>query len=185
MIAGRQIRGWAAALIAGTVLQLPGLATGGSAAAAIDTGPMAIVSSAGSVSAGKAEDELVREIDDPHSGARWLLLRGLDHPGGPGRLVLLDGRGEDTRRAHLPGGPTPVAWTEESLRAVCVIHTGDTLTVEEDTAVVNSRLQAVALAPAATGSAFAARLKIGNKIVQARALGPGRAVFLGEREVRH
>jgi hypothetical protein len=32
--------------------------------------------------------EIVREIDDPHTGDRWLLLRNAEAPGGPGRLVL-------------------------------------------------------------------------------------------------
>ena len=28
--------------------------------------------------------EIVREIDDPHTGDRWLLVRDASHPGGPG-----------------------------------------------------------------------------------------------------
>jgi hypothetical protein len=36
-----------------------------------------------------AQEEIVREIDDPHSGDRWLLIRNARVPGGPGRLVLV------------------------------------------------------------------------------------------------
>ena len=32
----------------------------------------------------QAQSELVREIDDPHTGVRWLLMRNSEHPGGPG-----------------------------------------------------------------------------------------------------
>src|ERR1035437_3168930 len=35
-----------------------------------------------------AQPEVVREIDDPQNGARWLLVRNKEHPGGPGRLIL-------------------------------------------------------------------------------------------------
>jgi len=31
--------------------------------------------------------EIVRELDDPHTGDRWLLVRNDQFPGGPGRLV--------------------------------------------------------------------------------------------------
>ena len=38
--------------------------------------------------------EIVREIDDPHSGDRWLLVRDASHPGGPGLLLQIG-------RAHV------------------------------------------------------------------------------------
>jgi hypothetical protein len=61
-----------------------------------------------------------------------------------------------------------------------VIHAGDRLIVEENTAVVESRLEAVALGPAVVGSPLDARLKVGGKVVRAVALGRGRAAFLAE-----
>jgi len=184
MNAGRQIGGWAVALTAGVTLSVSGQATGRSSPGGRGPAPMGILSSGRSDSAGKAEGELVREIDDPHTGARWLLTRSLDHRGGPGRLVLLPGPDGEDRRERPAGQTLTAEESKELTLAAPVIHLGDTLTVEEDTAVVSSRLQAVALAPAAIGSAFAARLKIGNRIVQALALGPGRAAFLGDRAVR-
>ena len=36
---------------------------------------------------------MVREIDDPHTGDRWKLMRDPVHPEGPGRLVLVTGPG--------------------------------------------------------------------------------------------
>jgi hypothetical protein len=41
-----------------------------------------------SPSAQPASGEVVREIDDPHNGDRWLLLNDPSRPGGPGRMVL-------------------------------------------------------------------------------------------------
>src|ERR1035438_2099013 len=32
---------------------------------------------------------LIRVIEDPSLGDRWLLCRNLDHPGGPGRLLMV------------------------------------------------------------------------------------------------
>ena len=63
-----------------------------------------------------------------------------------------------------------------------MIHAGDALVVEEHTAVVDARLEAVALAPAAVGAEFSARLKVGGKVVRAGALAAGRAVLAPESE---
>jgi len=117
--------------------------------------------------------EIVREIDDPHTGDRWLLLRDSSHPGGPGRMVLVANVRNETRPNELEAG---------ALRPV--IRAGDRLIVEEDTAVVAARLEAVALGPAVIGSPFEARLKIGGRVVRALALAPGRAAFQAETEVR-
>ena len=36
----------------------------------------------------------IRLIRDPHTGMRWLLKRDPGNPGGPGRMVLLNGQDE-------------------------------------------------------------------------------------------
>ncbi|MDE3186061.1 MAG: hypothetical protein KGM96_00890 [Acidobacteriota bacterium] len=114
----------------------------------------------------------IREIDDPRTGARWLLLRDGSHPGGPGRLALAgsmrdDGRigGNENDASALVAPPRPV------------IRAGDRLVVEEDTAVVAVRLGAVALGPAAPGGSLQARLQIGGKVVRVVAIAPGRAAL--------
>ena len=117
-----------------------------------------------------SQGEIVREIDDPHTGARWLLMRNPIYPAGPGRLVLVGGMHIAALRPGAPEVEPPHP----------VIHAGDRLIVEENTAVVESRLEAVALGPAVVGSPLDARLKIGGKIVRAMALAPGRAAFLTE-----
>jgi flagella basal body P-ring formation protein FlgA len=65
-----------------------------------------------------------------------------------------------------------------------VIRAGDRLVVEENTAVIEARLEAVALGPAALGSSFDVRLKLGGKVARAVALAPGRAAFQAHAEVR-
>jgi flagella basal body P-ring formation protein FlgA len=60
---------------------------------------------------------------------------------------------------------------------VAVIRAGDRLIVEENTAVVEARLEAVALGAAAPGSTFNVRLRIGGRVLRAVALGPGRAAL--------
>jgi len=122
------------------------------------------------------EVQVLRQIEDPATGDLWLLLRDRNRPGGPGRLVLARQR-SDAQRA-ISGGP--VQALSAGMRPV--IHTGDALTVEEHTAVVDARLEAVALEPAAKGAHFKARLKMGGKVVRVVAVSPGRAGFapLGE-----
>ena len=116
---------------------------------------------------------VLRQIEDPSTGDLWLLLRDANQPAGPGRLVLA------RQRMNTPGGPVEPLSREERP----VIHTGDALMVEEHTAVVDARLEAVALEPAAKGAHFKARLKIGGKVVRVVAVSPGRADFAPESEV--
>jgi hypothetical protein len=110
-------------------------------------------------------DRIVRQIDDPHTGRRWLLLRDEQHPEGPGRLVLAAG--------PAASGPRPAVATP-------AIRGGDRLVVEEHTARAEAWLEAEALAPAQAGSVLFVRLRIGGKVLRARAMGPGRAEFLAE-----
>jgi len=118
--------------------------------------------------------EVIREIDDPGTGNRWLLVRDWNCPGGPGRLLLLAG----SPRLAQPARASEHSAAERSAfsaPAAPVIRAGDSLVVEENTPVVEARLAATALGPAAPGAAFEARLEIGGKIVRVRALAPGRA----------
>lgn len=122
---------------------------------------------------------ILREIDDPATGRRWLLERDLQHPGGPGHLILAVGgsalvpraENQDSSAGEIPGVP--------------VIHAGDAVTLTTHTAVMDAELQAVALAPATVGAAFPVRWKIGGRVVQAVALGAGRAEWTpGSGEMR-
>jgi hypothetical protein len=113
----------------------------------------------------QAGDELIREIDDPHSGARWLLYRDQAHPAGPGRLV--QARTGQIPASHLDHG-------RAGLRPQPSIHAGDRVVLEEDSPVVSARLQAVALNMADKGSRVRVRLQIGGRVVEAIAEAPGR-----------
>ena len=130
-----------------------------------------LFSSSGPVVAGnRADGEIVREIDDPHTGARWLLMRNEQNPGGPGRLVLMGVEQKKTDNSSGQGA-------EEEAGLAPVIRPGDRLIVEEHTARIDAVLEARALSPAVPGAAFSARLTMGGKVVRAVALGPGHAVL--------
>ena len=169
--------GWGCVAIAAAAFAAHGQAARVISAGGTDTVPRALLApSAYAAQPDQAYGETVREIDDPHTGDRWLLLRDGSHPGGPGRLVLLGSRGIDARRERPGGSETASA----QMPLTPVIHAGERLVVEEDTAVVSSRLEAVALGPAAVGAAFVVRLKIGGKLLLAVALAPGRAAYQAE-----
>jgi hypothetical protein len=153
------------------------------AAGAADPGPLASHFTVAGASARRQFAELVVcEIDDPHSGARWLLLRDRNHPAGPGRLVLIATANRQAGQGEPGGTISPMATELIPLRPV--IRAGDRLVVEENTAVVEARLEAVALGPATLGSTFDVRLKMGGKVARVVALAPGRAAFQARTEAR-
>jgi len=155
--------------LAGLVLVAP--AAYGQAAGSSDRGSRFLMIASARQGSGSEVDqgEVIREIDDPRNGDRWILTRDLSHPAGPGRLVLLASVRILTRQA-VP--------EEEALAPV--IHSGDRVIVEEHTAMVDARLEAVAMGPAVAGSPVNVRLSIGGRVLQAEAIGPGRAVFQEE-----
>lgn len=143
-------------------------------------GSMSILSSGGlgSTAAGSSL-EVVREIEDPPLGTRWLLLRDGLHPGGPGRMVLASDEGKESGGFPVKGGfGTAGRMPRPAIRA------GDLVILERSTAIVEARLEAIALEPAAIGGVFHARLRIGGLVVRAAALAEGRAAFEPETEGR-
>jgi hypothetical protein len=117
-----------------------------------------------------ADCTVVREIDDPHSGRQWLLLRDTAHPSGPGLLVSKDSvQSSDKLEGAI-------------VRLHPVIRAGDRLTVEQSNAKFDLRLEGVALSPAAPGVVFRVRLVLGGKVVEAVALAPGRAAGVPDKE---
>jgi len=120
--------------------------------------------------------QVLRQIEDPSTLDLWLLMRDPSRPAGPGRLVLVR-EGMNTQRA-ISGGPAQSLPAPERP----VIHAGDALMVEEHTAVVDARLEAVALETAVKSAQFKARLKIGGQVVRVVAVSAGRASFAPESE---
>jgi hypothetical protein len=114
--------------------------------------------------------ELVREIDDPHTGQHWLLMRDSTHPGGPGALLLEE---------SLPNRSGIEA---AKIEVHPVIHAGDRVTIEQSNARFNLRLGGIALSPAAAGAPLKVRLEISGRAVQATALGAGRALLVPDKE---
>ena len=118
----------------------------------------------------------IRVIRDPHTASRWLLERDPARPGGPGRMVLLsleDGRQFES--AKVVGGISNGTVRANRILPGPVIRSGDRLVVEENSALVEARLEAVALGQAVEGAEFRVRLAIGGRIVKAVAIGRGRA----------
>lgn len=105
------------------------------------------------------------EIADPSTGARWVLSRDAQHPGGPARLV----------QDH-PG--TAAHSCRPALHSV--IRVGDRVIVVDRTPSVEARFDAIALDQAALGAEIRARLKLNGKTVRVVALGPGHAMMVRE-----
>jgi len=157
------------------------------AAAGTDSGAQMMLTSGELVPAGvqsaasEAQESggVVREIDDPHTGDRWLLVRNELVPGGPGRLVLVT-----AHRNEYGGATLRAAEQTREAQSLPVIRTGDRLIIEEHTARVDAVLEARALNPAAAGASLDVRLTIGGNVVRAIAMGPGRATLQPKTGVR-
>lgn len=118
---------------------------------------------------------IVREIDDPHSGVRWLLLIDPQHPGGPGRLVPAAAVGNERMQSKAEGQKAEAPQQP-------VIRAGEKLIIEEHSPSIDARLEAIALNPAVVGGTLTARLAIGGRVVRAMAVAPGRALLAPEKE---
>lgn len=124
-----------------------------------------------------ASTSIVREIDDPHSGDRWLLLIDPRHPAGPGRLVRAD-----AVRNKFPLSKADVQKTDTPVPPV--IHTGERLILEEHSPVLDARLDAIALSPASVGGTLRVRLVIGGQVVRALAVAPGSVILAQDKDGR-
>jgi hypothetical protein len=113
--------------------------------------------------------EIAREMKDPCLGLRWHLIVDKTHPGWPARLVVADsagvtsqtrqnqtgqnqaGRNQTIVSANQPGGEV------DGSRTV-IIHSGERITVDQQSKILHARFQAVALESVAAGEMFRVRL---------------------------
>lgn len=123
----------------------------------------------------RTSSDIIREIDDPATGDNWLLERDEQHPGGPGRLVLIAHEGKSFAPVKDPVEPGRESSDFGTLPAL--IHSGDHLTVEEHTNVADVVLEATAMSPARRGETFSVRLSFGGHVMNAIAVAPGHALL--------
>jgi hypothetical protein len=117
---------------------------------------------------------VLREIDDPATGGRWLLLRNAERPAGPGRLIQVTNAAWGSEgRSQGPGGGVPRDRNGRS--AKIVIRAGDALTLEQHTPLLDAQFEATALEPAAAGETLKVRLKVSGKVVVVVAKEAGKA----------
>ena len=124
-----------------------------------------------------------REIVDPCLGGRWQLVADAQHPERPGRLVQVNA-GVFRARSPIPPGSAPAPATSSA--ALPVIRAGDRISVTQQTSILRSRLQAVALESSAAGQTLRVRLLGGGQtlagnrgtVVDVRAIQAGEAVWL-------
>ena len=127
--------------------------------------------------------EMVREIDDPSHGrplaadARSGSSRGTGAAGACRRAG--NGVHGERRRKGLKCSRHPAAKRTPSHP---VIHAGDALIVEEHTAVVDARLEAVALSPAAQGRGLQGAIEDRGQGGACGAVSAGQAVFAAAGE---
>jgi hypothetical protein len=123
----------------------------------------------------------VRVIQDPHTSMCWLLERDPARPGGPGRMVLL-GQQESSQSNSASIAQVNAKINQKINASILtpVIRSGDRVILEENSAIVEARLEAVAMGSAKAGGELNVRLAIGGKILRAKAIGPGLVAFAAD-----
>lgn len=121
---------------------------------------------------------ILREILDPATGDRWLLVRDPEHPGAPARMLRVSA--EMKAESEAAGTETKL----EPLALKPVIRGGDRVILTESTPVVDARFEAIALGPARLGSQVDVRLKLTGAVVKAVAVGPGQVELRSAEGVR-
>ena len=122
---------------------------------------------------------VIRSFEDVGTHQSWTVVQDKKRPAAPARLV---------GPTILHGGRASAEESGEALLQMAsrlIIHAGDSLIVDEHTAIVDARLEATALGAAARGERLKVRLKTGDRIVPAIAMEPGQAEILSPiREAR-
>ena len=120
-----------------------------------------------------APQRVLREIEDPATGMRWLLFHNQMIPNGPGRLLAI---GAGNPAALQTKGSAASTGSNPMLRPPLpvIIRGGDVVTVEEVSALVKLQMEGIALGPAKLGNTLQVRLTVGKHVVSVVALGPGR-----------
>jgi hypothetical protein len=160
----------------------------------VSSGHAALPSGTSTAAGDPSAGEVLKEIDDPQNGNRWLLTSDPSHPGGPG-LLRLAGTVTVTARRAAPAlaqrpdsgqeiSPQTAPHSEPALpdAVLPVIRSGDRIVLEQHTSVIDARLEAVAIGPASAGTAFSARLLMGGGMVHAIAVSSGHAVLAEEMQ---
>ncbi|WP_263352133.1 hypothetical protein [Acidicapsa acidisoli] len=154
----------------------------------------------------RAPGEAGREFVDPCLGSHWRIQSNAEHPGWPGRLVLVNaGAGPDrggnsaaatgsagngSNQVSLPAGNG--SQFSPNITRPLAVRAGDRLIVEQDSAVLHAEIEAVALESARTGDSVRVRLSAGSttphgiagKVVSVIATGAGQARWTIEEEVK-
>jgi flagellar basal body P-ring formation chaperone FlgA len=130
---------------------------------------------------GKTTDSAApRALKDPSMiGSCWQLERNPEHPERPGRWLREPMR-ESCDSIHDQRTSAGSQASQVRTHARPVIRSGDQLTLEENSKLIEARLQAVALESAVQGGILAVRLRTTGNVVRAVALAPGRAEFANE-----
>jgi hypothetical protein len=105
-----------------------------------------------------------RALVDLSTGSRWVLMANPAHPGGPGLLV-----------PEAEARTRPVVVETHPADTLPVIRAGDRVSIDDSSSSLSAHYAAIALAPAALGGVFLARIAAGMAPVRVIALGPGRA----------
>ncbi len=101
--------------------------------------------------------EITREMKDPCLGLRWHLIVDRAHPGWPARLVVADSAGLTTQTGQNQAGrnqtivsPNQPGGEVNGSRAV-IIHSGERITVDQQSKILHARFHAIALESATAG----------------------------------
>ncbi|WP_348261388.1 hypothetical protein P8935_16480 [Telmatobacter sp. DSM 110680] len=114
----------------------------------------------------------LRELEDPGTHQRWLLVRDMDRATGPALFVRESRHSECAFFAAKEMNVTPL---RGQLSSLPVIHAGDQIILSEHGINSDAELEATALDTGAAGDSLRVRIKFGGRTVRAIAATRGHA----------
>ena len=117
-------------------------------------------------------------IEDATTHKTWSVVRNMEHPAWPARLIEMRGENEQPCFSHEDMRKEGLRFERSDL----VVHARDSVAIAEDAPAWHGELGAVALSSGGIGDVIRVRLRISKRVAEAIVISRDRAVFARKKK---